>query len=60
MYKRICPGAGPIMIPGASCVAKFVEVHKVMLHAKYKSSKLFGLNIKLLSLYHIMQVDARV
>ena len=50
MYKHISTGKGPLMIPGVSCVQKFVEVHKVML----RDLGLLDLTIdKFLSLHHL-------
>ena len=47
MYKCLGTRTGPVMRPGASFLyAKFVDVHKVMVHAKFQSSKPFGFKYK--------------
>ena len=47
MYKCLSTSTGPVMRPGASFLwAKFVGVRKVMVHAKFQSSKPFGFKHK--------------
>ena len=47
MYKCLRTRRGPVMKPGVSflCV-KFVDVHKVMVHAMFQSSRPFGFKHK--------------
>ena len=47
MYKCLSTRAGHVMRPGASFLcAKFVDVQKVMVRAKFHSSKPFGFKDK--------------
>ena len=47
MYKYPSARTGPVTRPGSSFLcAKFGDVHKVMVHAKFQSSKTLGFRHK--------------
>ena len=49
MYKCLSPGTGPVNDTRSILCEKFVDVHKVIVHEKFQSSKPFGFKQRFLS-----------